>query len=210
MVYQTFKQCRMCLPAIAAALLLSACSSHEPTRAAMVPQMAGSEYGYSDKPLSPTRYEVTYVSPRLRASTGADDTHGLETEKQRVYELALWRAAQLADSKGYPAFRVTQESRDVDVTVNRQRTVAPPFYGPFGPWPYRRWPYYGGYGYWPYYDDFYAWPAYDRTTASGRITVKLTVDLLSSTQDGALETASTLDHLRKTHASDGYTGTGSY
>jgi hypothetical protein len=188
---------------------LSGCASHEPTRAAMVPQTAGGEYGYSDTQLGPTRYEVSYVSPRLNASTDGSDSHGLEAEKQRMYELALWRAAQVADSKGYPAFRVTQESRDVDVTVNRQRTVPPPYFGPFGPWPYRRWPYHGPYGYWPhYYDyDYYDWPAYSRTTASGRITVKLTVELLPSMQDGALETASTLDHLRKTHASDGFTGT---
>jgi hypothetical protein len=192
-------------------ILMSACTSHEPTRAAMVPQAAGGEYGYSDRPLGATRYEVTYVSPRLHASTDSDNTHGLESEKQRVYELALWRAAQLADEKGYPAFRVTQESRDVDVTVNRQRTVPPPFFGPYGYWPYRRWPYYGPYGYWPYaYDYDYDWPAYTRTTASGRVTVKLTVELLASAQEGGLDTTTTLDHLRKTHGSDGFTAGSGY
>ena len=183
----------------AALLLLSACSSHEPTRAAMVPQTVNGDYGYSDKALDSTRYEVTYVSPRLRADVDSDASHGLEVEKQRVYEFALWRAAQLADSKGYPAFKVAQESRDVDVTVNRQNS-APPY---FGPWGYRYWPY-GPYGYWPYYYD-YGWPGYyTRTTASGRITVKLTVELLANAQPGALDTAATLDRLRKAHSSDGY------
>ena len=185
--------------------LLSACSSHEPTRAAMVPQATNGEYGYSDKPLDATRYEVTYVSPRLRADTGSDNDHGLEAEKQRVYEFALWRAAELADSKGYPAFKVTQESRNVDVTVNRQQAVAP-YYGPWGPWGYRHWPY-GPYGYWPY-DYGYGWPGYyTYTTASGRVTVKLTVQLLAALEEGALETNSTLEHLRKTHGSEGYTAT---
>jgi hypothetical protein len=193
---------------LAAMALLSACASHEPTRAAMVPQADGGEYGYSDKMLSATRYEVSYVSPRLRASTDGSDSHGLESEKQRMYELALWRAAQLADSKGYPAFKVTQESRDVDVAVNRQYSVPPPYFGPYGYWPYRRWPYYGPYGYWPYAYD-YDYPMYTRTTASGRITVKPIVELLPSLQEGALETASTLDHLRKTHGSDGFTGSSS-
>ena len=114
----------------AALLLLSACSSHEPTRAVMVPQTVNGDYGYSDRALDATRYEVTYVSPRLRADVDSDADHGLEGEKQRVYEFALWRAAQLADSKGYPAFKVAQESRDVDVTVNRQHTVPPPYFGP--------------------------------------------------------------------------------
>src|SRR5262245_46600613 len=196
------------LAVIALAGLLSACASHEPTRAAMVPQTAGSEYGYSEKQLSPTRYEVSYVSPHLNASPDGSDSHGLEFEKQQMYELALWRAAQLADSKGYPAFKVTQESRDVDVAVNRQYSVPPPYFGPYGYWPYRRWPYYGPYGYGPYGYD-YDWPVYSRTTASGRITVKLIVELLPSLQEGALETASTLDHLRKTHGSDGFTGNSS-
>jgi hypothetical protein len=186
-------------------LLLSACSSHEPTRAAMVPHSTNGEYGYSDTPLDATRYEVTYVSPRLHADTGSDNDHGLEAEKQRVYEFALWRAAELADSKGYPAFKVTQESRDVDVTVNRQQAVAP-YYGPWGGWGYRHWPY-GPYGYWPY-DYGYGWPGYyTYTTASGRITVKLTVQLLAALEEGALETNSTLEHLRKTHGSEGYTTT---
>jgi len=35
------------------------------------------------------------------------------------------------------------------------------------------------------------------------------VVLLPSLQEGALETASTLDHLRKTHGSDGFTGNSS-
>ncbi|MFM9844732.1 MAG: CC0125/CC1285 family lipoprotein [Dongiaceae bacterium] len=181
-------------------LLLSACSSHEPTRAAMVPQTVNGDYGYSDKALDATHYEVTYVSPRLRADVDSDADHGLEGEKQRVYEFALWRAAQLADSKGYPAFRVAQESRDVDVTVNRQRTVPPPY---FRPWGYRHWPY-GPYGYWPY-GYGYGWPGYDtQTTASGRITVKLTVELLANAVPGAMDTAATLDRLRKAHGSDGY------
>jgi len=184
----------------AALLLLSACSSHEPTRAAMVPQTGDGDYGYSDRPLDATRYEVTYVSPRIRADVDSDADHGLEVEKQRVYEFALWRAAQLADSKGYPAFKVAQESRDVDVTVNRQHTVPPPY---FGPWGYRHWPY-GPYGYWPY-DYDYGWPGYyTRTTASGRITVKLTVELLANAEPGAMDTAATLDRLRKAHGSDGY------
>jgi hypothetical protein len=185
--------------------LLSACSTHEPMRAAMVPQSANGEYGYTDTPLDATRYEVTYVSPRLHANADSDNNHGLEVEKQRVYEFALWRAAQLADSKGYPAFKVTQESRDVDVTVRREQAIAP-YYGPWGPWGYRAWPY-GAYGYWPY-DYGYGWPGYySYTTASGRVTVKLTIQLLAQLEEGAMETSSTLDHLRKTHGSDGFSVT---
>ena len=79
----------------------------------------------------------------------------------------------------------------------------PPYYGPWGGWGYRRWPY-GPYGYWPY-DYGYGWPGYyTYTTASGRITVKLTVELLANAEPGAMDTAATLDRLRKAHSSDGY------
>src|SRR6185295_11353291 len=74
--------------------LTTACTqSRRPPVAAMVPQSTNGVFGYSDKMVAPDLYEVTYVSPRLRATQDADDAHGLAGEKQRVYDLALWRAA---------------------------------------------------------------------------------------------------------------------
>lgn len=188
---------------VAVAALLAGCAGREPSRAAMVPLTADGDYGYSDRELGPTRYEVSYVSPRLRAAADAAADHGLEAQKQRVYELALWRAAQVAESKGYPAFRVAQESRDVDVTVTRRQAVPPPLFGSFW-WRRHYWPH-RPYGYWPY-DYDYDWPAYSRTDAAGRITVTLTVDMLAAMQSDALETATTLERLRKTRGSDSFTG----
>jgi hypothetical protein len=39
------------------------------------------------------------------------------------------------------------------------------------------------------------------------VTVKLTIQLLAQLEEGAMETSSTLDHLRKTHGSDGFSVT---
>ncbi len=176
--------------------IAAGCTTRQPPAAAMVAQSATGEYGYSEQMLSADLYKVGYVSPRLRATQDSDDAHGLAGDKQRVYELALWRAAQLAKEKGYPAFAVQQESRDVDVTVRHDPAYAPvPFL--FGRHCHWRcgWPY--GYGYWPY-DYGYG---YYRTRAAGRISVELTVKMLSARKPDAFDTAATEEWLRQKHAS---------
>jgi hypothetical protein len=177
---------------------VSGCASRTPPVAAMVAQTATGDYGFSEQMLAYDLYKVTYVSPRLRATSDSDDTHGLAAEKQRVYELALWRASQLATEKGYPAFLVQQESRDVDVTVRRD-----PVYPAYPPVPYFfghcrwrcGWPY--GYGYRPY-DYGYG---YYRTRAAGRISVDLTVKMLPTRTPDAFDTAATEERLRMAHGS---------
>jgi hypothetical protein len=188
---------RRCL-AIAGVVVLgaltTACTQNRrPPVAAMVPQTTNGVFGYSDKMVAPDLYEVAYVSPRLRATQDADDAHGLAGEKQRVYDLALWRAAQLAQEKGFPAFQVQHESRDVDVTVRRDPVYYPPppiFFGPC------RWDCGWPYGYWPYpYDYSY------RTRAAGRITVNLTVKMQAKATGDSLDTAATIERLHKAYAS---------
>jgi hypothetical protein len=175
--------------------LASACTqSRRPPVAAMVPQSTNGVFGYSDKMVAPDLYEVTYVSPRLRATQDPDDAHGLAGEKQRVYDLALWRAAQLAQEKKFPAFQVQQESRDVDVTVRRDAVY--PAYPPpllFG----CGWHCNGPFGYWPYYYDY---PTY-RTRAAGRVIVNLTVKMLAQATPDSLDTAATIERLRKAYSS---------
>jgi hypothetical protein len=173
--------------------IAAGCTTRQPPAAAMVAQGATGDYGYSEQMLAADLYKVAYVSPRLRATRDSDDAHGLTADKQRVYELALWRAAQLAKEKGYPAFAVQQENRDVDVTV-RHDPIYPP--GPYLFGRYCRWrcgwPY--GFG-WPYDYGYY------RTSAAGRISVELTVKMLSASKPDAFATAATEERLRLKHAS---------
>ena len=176
--------------------LTSACADNrKPPVAAMVPQSANGVFGYSDRMLGPDLYEVTYVSPQLRATQDAETAHGLAGEKQRVYDLALWRAAQLAQEKKFPAFQVQHESRDVDVTV-RHDPVYPAYTPPlfFGRC---RWDCDWSFGFWPY---DYGYPTY-RTRAAGRITVNLTVKLLAHATADSLDTAATIERLRKAYGS---------
>jgi hypothetical protein len=186
------------LSLVLVATVISGCSTRTPPVAAMVAQGATGDYGYSEQMLAPDLYKVSFVSPRLRARSDSDSAHGLAAEKQRVYELALWRASQVAKEKGYPAFLVQQESRDVDVTVRRD-----PVYPAYPPVPYFfghcrwrcGWPY--GYGYWPY-DYGYG---YYRTRAAGRVSVDLTVKMLAVRTPDAFDTAATEERLRKAHGS---------
>ncbi|HZF33788.1 MAG TPA: hypothetical protein VE914_08305 [Candidatus Angelobacter sp.] len=176
-----------------AALTAACAENRKPPVAAMVPQSTNGVFGYADKMVAPDLYEVAYVSPPLRATQAADDAHGLAGEKQRVYDLALWRAAQLAQEKKSPAFQVQHESRDVDVTVRHDPVYYPPppiFFGPC------RWDCGWPYGYWPYpYDYGY------RTRAAGRITVTLTVKMLGKATADSLDTAATIERLRKAYGS---------
>ena len=179
---------------VMSATLTAGCAeSRKPPVAAMVPQSTNGVFGYSDKMVAPDLYEVAYVSPPLRATQAADDAHGLAGEKQRVYDLALWRAAQLAQEQKFPAFQVQHESRDVDVTVRHDPVYYPPppiFFGPC------RWDCGWPYGYWPYpYDYGY------RTRAAGRITVTLTVKMLGKATADSLDTAATIERLRKAYGS---------
>jgi hypothetical protein len=186
---------------VISATLTAACAENrKPPVAAMVPQSTNGVFGYSDKMVAPDLYEVTYVSPPLRATQDADDAHGLAGEKQRVYDLALWRAAQLAQEKGFPAFQVQHESRDVDVTVRRDPVypaypLAPIFFGHRCRWDCD-WPF----GFWPGYPYDYGYPSY-RTQAAGRITVSLTVKMLANATADAQDTAATIERLRKAYGS---------
>ena len=185
--------------------LTAACAERrQPAVAAMVPQSANGVFGYSDKMVAPDLYEISYVSPRLRAASDPEGEHGLAGEKQRVYDLALWRAAQIAQEKKFPAFLVQHESRDVDVTVRRD-PIYPAYPSPFL-WGHRCWDCDWPFGYWPYY---YGYPTY-RTSAAGRVVVNLTVRMLAEATADSLDTAATVERLRKAYGSASFSMTRAY
>jgi hypothetical protein len=190
---------------VALGVLTAGCADkRRPAVAAMVPQSANGVFGYSDKTLAPDLYEITYVSPRLRAASDPEAEHGLAGEKQRVYDLALWRAAQIAAEKKFPAFRVQQESRDVDVTVRRDPVY--PYPQPFlWGWGRRCWDCDWPFGYWPYY----GYPTY-RTSAAGRVVVNLTVQMLAQATADSLDTAATVERLSKAHSAASFSMTRAY
>lgn len=187
-------------------LVLAGCAGKKPPPLvpAMVPFSANGDYGYSETALATDLYAVTFVSPSLSAHGDPGQDYGLDGEKQRVAALAQWRAAQLAIEKGYPAFRVENETRDADVTV-----VNPPAPPPYVSAPLRtmsgppcRWDCDRPIGYWgdPYFNPVYdEW--YRRGHSSGRVTARLTVRMLSAATPDAQDAAQTAERLRAAYGS---------
>jgi len=180
---------------------LAGCSnSYSPPRPAMVSLGAVGDYGYSDIRLSENRYEIRYVEPRLRVSTSRDDREtAIEAAKQRSYDLALWRAAQLAVEKNYAALKVEQDHRDADIDVTtRSYRSYPPLMG-FGWYGYQRpwFPYHYGYGAYPWYiDDAYV----SRPSASARVSVRLIVKFEDKVGEDNLDAAATIEQMRQRYA----------
>ncbi len=99
----------------ACAVMVAACATEAP-RPLMTPWAAGSGFGYSERRLDGQRIEVRYATPFVRTALDPDK-RGDRAKRLRglAYELALWRTAQLAMSRKFPAFSI--ESRHGDVKV---------------------------------------------------------------------------------------------
>src|SRR5882724_4095693 len=159
---------------VALALLAGGCAT-PPPKAAFVAYGTAGTFGYSDTRLGDDLYQVTYVTPYIRTATDeAGRAAELAQQKQQAYELALWRAAQVAQKAGYPAMQVEKQSNDADVEVRSEPDFSPaptPFTSYYGVGPYYRpYPVYG----YPYPNSY---TGYSRRAAA-IITAQLRVRLL--------------------------------
>lgn len=161
------------LAALLAGTLLAGCTTPAPPKPAMVALGQTGDFGYSEHDLGTDRIEVTYTGAAVRVPVNAtrDDTR-LQAELAKTHDLALWRAAQIADERGMAAMKIEKEMRDTDIQVSQYLV---PHSSPLG---YRHyWHPYGYYG-WPgwYYDDPFYYQRVRR--GAGRVTTTLTVLLL--------------------------------
>lgn len=189
------------LSAAILALLVASCAAPAP-RPALVAKSETGSYGYSETKLSDSRYEIVYESPSFSVPVARGEREvRLQRERQRAYDFALWRAAQSAEAKGYPALSVEQDRRDVDVSLQTEPSphLWPGFYRPYYPYPYRYRP-------WGLYDDDCCWPGYAhyQRWASARITVTLQVKLLNEAGEGALVVGETLSRLSSSYGTPTY------
>src|SRR5437773_3638353 len=110
---------------VALSLLAAGCATPPPKPAFVAYGSAGT-FGYSGTKLSDDLYQVTYVTPYIRTATDeAGRAAELAQQKQQAYELALWRAAQLAGKGGYPARQVENPSNDAHVELRRDPDLGP-------------------------------------------------------------------------------------
>ncbi len=84
----------------------------------MSPYTDETGFGYSDRQLSERRFEVRYLAPTKRTWLNRDKREkDADETRERSYDLALWRAAELALEKGFAAFTVTDSRTDVEVEI---------------------------------------------------------------------------------------------
>ena len=132
---------------------------------------------------------MTNVGPRFRTSySDTERTAETEAARSQAYDLALWRAAQIALEQKRPSFAVISERRDVDLSTQVDRRYSGYPYYPFG----FRQP--GFWGYAPYYFDDYSVRSY------GDATVTLTIDLEPAQGARSFDAKATADRLESQYA----------
>ncbi len=186
------------LAALVAVALLAGCTTPPPPKPAMVPLGQTGDFGYSERDLGADRIEVTYTGSAVRVPSNASRNDArVQAELAKTHDLALWRAAQIADARGMAAIKVDKETRDTDIEVSQYLV---PHSSPLG---YRRYGYpYGYYGRpgWFYDDPFY----YQQVRrGAGRVTTTLTVLLLKTRNPDDAAQLSVKDTLIKLQSARG-------
>lgn len=194
--------CRFVILTTAGALLLAACGTPMPLQPAMQPLSVAGNFGFSDRIVDSDTVEVTFRGPQVRLS--ANNPRGdsrILSEKDKVHDLALLRAARIAQERGIAAFRVVSEKTDSDINVQSYPYCRrSPFWGHSGYGFHRnRYPF--GYGGLPY-----DYPCSERRWATGNAVSILTVDLIARpvVGDQSLVTAETIKSLEKIYAGASY------
>ncbi len=180
--------------ALVAALAFAACAPIERYPLYTSLEAAGS-FGYEEQRLSERRFRVTYHAPIVATSAYSSGQRRQEVEQEvaLAYDMALWRAAELALEVGYPALTVAERDNDTRIEV-----FGDPYYDPFV---------YPGYSLlYPLYpfshhgppfgllpQPFY--PSYYGPFAELMVSVTITVELGASA--GALDAQGTVERLRE-------------
>ncbi len=108
----------------------------------------------------------------------------MERARGFVYDLALWRAAEIAVANDFAAFTVEDRSTDVEVEIVDEWRYSP----------YYEFPYHRRFGYHGFYDYGYG---YQSAWLQARAT--LTVALRAEATDEAFDAAATVRRLENKH-----------
>ncbi len=115
-------------------------------------EVAGS-FGYAEKRISDAWYTVTYTVPVQMTYAYGGERREQDADRRvaLAYDLALWRAAELALVHGYPVFRVAERNNDIQVDVRHDAYYDPfPHFGRhhrYGRYPHGYPSYYPSYAY---------------------------------------------------------------
>ncbi len=153
-------------------------------------------FGYSDASLADDRYAVNYVTP-VQISVGYSGPGSLAAEAQRRlgFDMTLWRAAQISQTRGYPGFHITDRRSDLTSLPDPADYFEAYDCAGWGGW--RHWGGWGGWGrHWhdPPCDPWGLAPRLDIQAH-----VSLDIQLVRQLQAGDYEAASAIQQLRATY-----------
>ena len=188
--------------AFSAAMLLAGCTTPAPPRPAMQPLSVAGNFGFSEKDIDSDTIEVTYRGAAIQISAREPRADSrVIAEKEKVHDLALLRAGQIAQERGVKAIRVVSEKTDSDIDVQSYPRCRPaPFWGYPG----------FGYGYGHRYSGYYGWPndymCSENRSARGKAVSVLTIDLVRepTSTDTVLQVDETVSRLQRTYANSTY------
>jgi hypothetical protein len=169
-------------------LLLAGCAA-APSYPLLTPVDVARSFGFSDVRLPDGRYEVSYVAPAQQGYGYRFDQSPTERQgKTLAFDMAIWRAAQIAQSQGFQGFSVADSKSNSDIQQRAGYYDDP--WGPgWGPGPYWGWrrPPFG-------WDNYYNPP---ETTV--QVQVKLDVALSNNLKPGDYNAADAIEQLRRTY-----------
>jgi hypothetical protein len=174
--------------ALASLTLLGACASG-PAYPLLTPVDVAQSFGFSDLRLPDGRYEVSYVAPPMQGYGYRFDQSPTERQgKSLAFDMAIWRAAQIAQAQGFKGFSVSDTKSNSDI---QQR--AGYYDDPWGPgW--------GGGPYWGWHHRGYGWNEfYNPPETSVQVEVRLAVTLTNDLKPGDYDAAAAIQQLRRTY-----------
>ena len=175
---------RQALAALIGAALLAGCVGAPPPPLLTPLAIAGS-FGYAEAALGGDRASVTYIAPpRLTSPYGTARETDAQATRTLAFDMAVWRAAQLAEAQGFAGFRISDRRSDVD-------TYPDPLSQPFDPWPCWECRRFG----FPYYADPYRGSPF----AYLQTRVTITVQMLHDPGAGDYKADDAIVQLRRTY-----------
>jgi hypothetical protein len=166
-----------------------------------------SGYGYSATKLAGDRYELSYITPPLSLATDPKSRAvQIEAQEQQAYDLALWRAAEMALAAGFDRLVVSDRKAQLQ-PITPYQPPAPGVYGPGG-MIYPQWiynpgvSYYGAPGIGPYwmYDDPFA----EAGQGQAQLSAQMQVTFVHGAAAGSLDAAATVRRLAAQYANARY------
>lgn len=168
--------------------LLGGCATG-PSYPLLTPVDVARSFGFSDTRLPDGRYEVSYVAPAIQGFGYRFDQSPTEKQgKSLAMDMAIWRAAQIAQSQGFQGFSVADTKSNSDI---QQRSA---YYD--DPWGDSAW---GPGPYWGRRRPPFGWGDYNPPETSVQVQVKLAVALSNSLKPGDYNAADAIRQLRQTY-----------